>query len=129
MSVHACQAGQNLETARLSLSDAVISFLVSRADARELEKPLALTMTGARASAWYATRDAAWFTVTPDSGTGSGSVSVRVQPAGLDPGRYTGSISFHCSEAANSPQRVRISLTVTEPRRGSPSRPRGASRK
>ncbi len=132
MSVHACQAGQNIEAARLSLSDAVVSFLASTADGREFVKPLAVATTGARPYAWQATRDADWFTVAPASGSGNGVVSVRVRPSGLGPGLYTGSITFHCPEAVNSPQRARVSLTVIEPRRDQPpgrSRLSGASRK
>jgi len=117
MSIHACQAGQNIEAARLSLSDAVVSFLASSADSRAFEKPLAVATSGVRPYAWWVEKDAGWFSVTPASGLGSGVVSVRVRASGLDPGRYAGNLSVHCPEAVNSPQRVRVSLTVTEPRR------------
>ncbi len=122
MSVHACQAGQNIEAARLSLSAAVVSFLASSADGRTFEKPLAVKTSGTRPYAWSADKDAGWLSVDPASGSGNGVVSVRVRAAGLEPGRYTGNLTFRCPEAANSPQRVRVSLTVIDPRREGSSR-------
>ncbi|OGD20920.1 MAG: hypothetical protein A2W03_07345 [Candidatus Aminicenantes bacterium RBG_16_63_16] len=130
MNVHACQAGQNIDAARVSLSDAIVSFLASSADSREFEKPLSITTIGLRPCAWRVEKDAGWLSVTPASGSGNGVVSVRVRAAGLDPGRYTGNLTVYCPEAVNSPQRARVSLTVIEPRREGPparSRPKSAS--
>jgi len=130
MSVHACQAGQNIEAARISLSDAVVSFLASSADSRAFEKPLSITTMGLRPCAWRVEKDAGWLSVSPASGSGNVVVSVRVRAAGLEPGRYNGNLTVHCPEAVNSPQRVRVSLTVIEPRREGPparSRPKSAS--
>jgi hypothetical protein len=117
MNVLACQAGGNLETARLSLSDALVSFLASNADGRTFEKSLTVTTSGSRPYAWWVEKDAAWFDVSPSSGQGSGTVSVRVRAAGLAPGRYHGSLLVNCPDAVNSPQRVRVSFNVIEPRR------------
>jgi uncharacterized protein (DUF362 family) len=120
MNVHTCQAGVNLETARLSLSEAVISFLASSADSRTFEKTVTVTMTGSRPYAWRVESDAAWFAVSPTSGTGGASLAVRVRASGLPPGRYTGNLLVHCPDAVNSPQRVRVGFTVLEPRRDAP---------
>jgi Domain of unknown function (DUF362)/Viral BACON domain len=116
MRVHACQAGQNIEAARLSLSDAVVSFLASSGDGRASEKPLAVSTTGTRSYAWRVEKDAGWLSVVPASGSGNAVVTVRVRAAGLDPGRHIGNLTIYCPEAVNSPQRVKVSLTVIEPR-------------
>ncbi len=80
MNVHACPAGQNIEAARLSLSDAVVSFLASTADGREFVKPLAVATTGARPYAWQVTRDADWFSVRSGLRVGERR-GVRPRPA------------------------------------------------
>lgn len=128
MNVHTCQAGGNLEAARLGLSEAVISFMASSADSRTFEKTLAVTTSGSRPYAWRVEKDADWFAVAPSSGAGSGTVAVRARASGLLPGRYTGNLMVYCPDAFNSPQRVRVSFNVLEPRRdASPSRLRPKS--
>jgi hypothetical protein len=128
MNVLTCQAGGNLETAKLSLSDAVVSFLASNASGRTFAKSLTVTTSGSRPYAWWVEKDAAWFDVLPSSGRGSGTVTVRVRAAGLAPGRYHGNLLVSCPDAVNSPQRVRVSFNVIEPRRdASPERSRPKS--
>jgi hypothetical protein len=58
-----------------------------------------------------------WLTALPVNGTTPGSVSVSISPQGLAAGVYTGHVIFASSGAANLPQVVTVSLTVT----GSPS--------
>lgn len=53
-----------------------------------------------------------WLSATPASGTTSGSVSVSVNPVGLSPGTYNGSIAI-TGLATNSPFAVPVTLTVT----------------
>ena len=53
-----------------------------------------------------------WLSVTPTSGVTSASVSVSVNPAGLGPGVYNGSIAV-TGTGTNSPLAVPVSLTVT----------------
>jgi len=53
-----------------------------------------------------------WLSVSPASGTTSGSVSVSVNPVGLSPGTYNGSILVS-GLATNSPLSVPVTLTVT----------------
>jgi hypothetical protein len=116
MNVHACQAGQNIEATRIALSDAMVSFSASSANGRTLEKSLAISISGNRPYAWWIEKDAAWLSCLPSSGKGSGTVILRVQPAGLAPGRYTGTMTIHSPDAVNSPQQVLVKLNVLEPR-------------
>ena len=130
MSVHDCQAGSNIEAARLSLSAAVVSFVALSGDSRVVERSVALTMSSSRLYAWRAEKDADWLDIAPTAGTGGGRIVVRVRAAGLAPGRYFGGLTIFCSDAANSPQRVRVSFTVLEPRRTVPRdrfRPKAAA--
>jgi hypothetical protein len=54
-----------------------------------------------------------WLSVTPASGTTPGSLTVRVNPEGLATGNYTGTLTVSSAGAANSPQTVPVSLTVS----------------
>jgi hypothetical protein len=74
-------------------------------------------MSSSRPYAWRAEKDADWLDIAPAAGTGVGRIVVRVWAAGLAPGRYFGSLTVFCSDAANSPQRIRVSFTVLEPLR------------
>jgi len=56
-----------------------------------------------------------WLSVTPASGSGSGTLTVAVDPAGLATAAYTGTIEVSASGATNSPQTVTVTLSVTEP--------------
>jgi hypothetical protein len=56
-----------------------------------------------------------WLSVTPGSGATPASLSVSVNPAGLTPGTYTGSITIESPAASNGPQVAPVELTVTEP--------------
>jgi hypothetical protein len=58
-----------------------------------------------------------WLACSPSSGSGGGSIRVYADPAGLTPGKYTGHILIHCSEAANTPQVVSVVLNLLESRR------------
>jgi uncharacterized protein (TIGR03437 family) len=53
-----------------------------------------------------------WLAVNPGSGTTSGIVTISVNPAGLNPGAYSGSIAIS-GGATNSPLSVPVTLTVT----------------
>lgn len=59
---------------------------------------------------WTVTDDADWLDYSPASGTNSGMVSVWVEPAGLSPGTYTGTITVSSPPA--TPQTVTVKLVV-----------------
>lgn len=62
-----------------------------------------------------ATSSGNWLSVTPTSGTTPGTLSVSVNPAGLQPGSYQGSISVSSPGALNNPQTLNVTLTVATP--------------
>ena len=53
-----------------------------------------------------------WLSVSPSSGATPASLSVSVNPAGLNPGTYNGTITITAPGASNSPQAVSVGLTV-----------------
>jgi len=55
----------------------------------------------------------AWLWVAPASGTTPGALFVSVNPAGLNAGTYTGSISFTVTNSPSQAQRVPVTMVVT----------------
>jgi uncharacterized protein (TIGR03437 family) len=66
--------------------------------------PMAFTASGSGGN---------WLSVSPAGGTTPASLSVSVNPSGLSPGTYSGTITISAPGASNSPQTVSVSLAVT----------------
>jgi hypothetical protein len=84
---------------------------------------LLINNSGTGTLQWNIAADATWISLTPHSGTGPGIVSVIVNPSGLSPGTYSGTITVTAIGAINSPQDVRVDLTMYPA--GSSSLPKG----
>jgi len=67
---------------------------------------------------WTSSADVGWLTLDPGSGTGPGKVEVIVDPTGLAPGYYKGSINITDPDAVNSPLAVTVNLKVKEKSQG-----------
>ncbi len=61
---------------------------------------------------WTASPNQTWIGVAPSSGSGAGNVSVSVNPAGLTPSTYNGSVAFN---TAGGPASVSVTLIVSAP--------------
>ncbi|MBM3295267.1 MAG: BACON domain-containing protein [Candidatus Aminicenantes bacterium] len=62
---------------------------------------------------WTVADNRSWITAAPASGSGSGQISVTVDPSGLGPGAYTGVITVADPNAAEFPPKtITVSLTV-----------------
>jgi hypothetical protein len=68
--------------------------------------------SGAGLLNWTASGDKSWLSVTPSSGSGSGSIWVSANVNGLAAGSYSGQVNVSDGNAANSPQTVKVYLTV-----------------
>jgi N-acyl-D-amino-acid deacylase len=74
---------------------------------------LNLTSSGASIYAGTAAAaDAPWLRLDRNGGFTPAPIRVRVEPAGLAPGEYTGTINITSSEARNSPRTVRVAFRV-----------------
>jgi len=61
---------------------------------------------------WNASDNASWLTVTPASGTNTGTVTASIDASSLAPGTYNGAITVSDSNATNNPQTVNVLLKV-----------------
>ena len=100
----------------LTRNPSVLSFSAVQNGSSPTAQSLTVTNTGPGTLTWTASSNSAWLTLnnTPSaSGTNLGSVSVRVNPAGLSVGTHSGLITIVGTGAANSPQTVSVSFDVT----------------
>jgi hypothetical protein len=61
---------------------------------------------------WTVTEDASWLECSPETGIGSGEITVTIDASDLAPGNYTADVNIHAPKADNSPQTVRVKLHV-----------------
>ena len=61
---------------------------------------------------WTATDDAAWLTLSQESGTGPATITATASLQGLAPGTYGGTIVVSTPSEWNSPQVVQVTLKV-----------------
>lgn len=116
MAAHSVAAGEFLSNIRLSVSESGILFAAPASIPRMMEKPLAVSVSGANVLSWKIETDAPWLECSPSSGSGNATIAVRANSAGLNPGQHNGRLLIHCPGAANSPQSVSVKLTVRERR-------------
>ena len=71
-----------------------------------------LTNTGAGILNWKATPSVDWISVLPESGTGSGVLTISISRTDMSPGNYSGTIAITDPNASNSPQAINVGLNV-----------------
>ena len=76
--------------------------------------PVSGTATGLSFTA-QATSGSSWLSVSPASGITPANLNVTVNPAGLPPGTYTGTISLTGANGATGQAAVAVTLTVSPP--------------
>jgi hypothetical protein len=64
---------------------------------------------------WSVSDNATWLSLSPTSGTNSGTVTVSVNIAGLTAGTYNATITITAPGATNSPVYIPVTLIVTPP--------------
>ncbi|MHC5021014.1 MAG: Ig-like domain-containing protein [Planctomycetota bacterium] len=99
---------------RIHLSESVLSLNSVEASATTLSQPVTISQSGTGTANWTATASAAWLSTTPASGSGQTVVSIDADTTGLDPGVYVEPVLFTAPGAANAPQAVTVTLTITE---------------
>jgi Viral BACON domain len=96
----------------LMISPTSLAFSYTQGGTAPAAKTLSVSSSGTALSYMVAASGGTWL-MAIGSGTTSGSVSVSVNPAGLNAGAYNGSVTVTSATASNSPQTVPVTLTVT----------------
>lgn len=96
----------------LALSKNTLNFGTTTSGTPAVSQDFTISNTASGILDWTVTDDRNWLLCNPSSGTGPGTVTVTVDPAGLSAGVYTGTITVSDPNASNSPQTVPVTLTV-----------------
>ncbi|MCP5102716.1 MAG: BACON domain-containing protein, partial [bacterium] len=97
----------------ISLSRTTINFAVLAGSTTAQTNTFSISNSGTGTLNWSVSDNAAWLSASPASGTGSGVVTVTMDPSGVSSGSYTGTVTVSSSNASNSPQTVTVDLTVS----------------
>ncbi|MFA5066394.1 MAG: polysaccharide deacetylase family protein, partial [Dehalococcoidia bacterium] len=99
----------------IAFSPAGLTFSGTQGGGNPASQSLSITNSGGGTLTWTASSDAAWLTLSPDSGTAPGTVTVSADTTGLSADTYNGTITITSAGATNTPQAVPVTLTVQAP--------------
>src|SRR5690606_22006127 len=102
----------NVTSASLSASPSQLSFTHVAGAAAPAAKTIQVS-SAAASDFTVGVSGGGWLSANPASGTTPASVSVSVDPSGLAPGVYNGSVTISPQAAGPAPQVVAVSLTVS----------------
>lgn len=101
---------------KISITPQALNFNARIADVQGHQK-LYITNSGGGTLKFSSTTNAKWISLTPAQGSVSKdqkSIKVAIDSSGLAAGTHRGEIRFIDSAAANSPQKVKVTLTVSD---------------
>jgi hypothetical protein len=97
--------------AALSVSPETLEFTYKVGDTNPSSQTITVELDGT--TTWTAEEDIEWLDIAPSTGQGDISfVTVSVDPAGLETGDHTGTITVSAPDADGSPATVTVTLTV-----------------
>ena len=99
----------------LSVTPSSLSDNAQQGDTAKKTKTLNVTNTGGGTLSWTATPDTTWLSAVPGGGTGAGSITVTLNPAGLASGTHTGHVTVTSVGATGSPAQITVTFTITPP--------------
>jgi uncharacterized protein (TIGR03437 family) len=101
--------------ANLTVNQNILDFTYRTDGPAPASQPVQVGSTGS-ALGFSASTNASWIRVSPASGTTTATVQIGVEPAGLNPGNHTGTVTFTSTGgAATSTQTVTVNLRISSP--------------
>jgi Domain of unknown function (DUF4082)/Concanavalin A-like lectin/glucanases superfamily/Fibronectin type III domain/Viral BACON domain/Bacterial Ig domain len=99
----------------LSVSPSSLAFSATAGGADPAAKTLSVTNAGGGTMNWTASESASWLSVSPASGTNTGTITVTPSITGLAAGTYTTDVTVTATGAGGSPKTIPVTLTVDPP--------------
>jgi hypothetical protein len=99
----------------LSVSPSSLSFSATAGGSSPAAKTLSVSNGGGGSMDWTASESASWLSVSPTSGTNSGTITVTPSISGLAAGTYTTDVTVTATGATGSPKTIPVTLTVDPP--------------
>jgi hypothetical protein len=98
-----------------------LTFVTTQGGANPTPQSINITNIGKGTLNWSASEAASWLSLTPTSGstTGTNTMQASVNAAGLTANTYTTTITLTDPAASNGPQQVPVTLIITAPQSGS----------
>ncbi len=100
----------------IALSSSSLSFGTQQGAPNPPNQTVTISNSGGGTLSWTATASTqsggSWLNVSPASGTGTGTLAVSANIAGLVAGTYQGAIQVAASGASNTPQTINVTLVV-----------------
>ncbi len=109
----------------ITLGTSQLSFGAVQGSSVTPAQTVSVVNSGGAPQSWTVSDNQSWLSATPASGSGSGRISVTVDPSGLGLGTYSGIISVSDPNASGyMPKTIAVSLNIYAP--GASSGPIGA---
>jgi len=102
--------GQAVEEPEIGLDATSFTFDAVEGEGNPDDQILNISNIGSGDLNWTVEDDAEWLTLSPESGTNDGAVTLSVDVTGLSPNQYTASITVSDPNATNDPQTVNVTL-------------------
>ena len=103
----------------IAMSSPFLSFTATQGGASPASQPVTISNSGGGILNWTATASTSsggnWLSVSPTAGSGTGTVTVAANIAGLAAATYIGSIQVAAVGATNTPQTISVTLTIISP--------------
>ena len=106
-------SGGSTTSPTIGYSPTSLSFAGTVGGTNPAGKAISISNTGGGTLSWTVSDSAGWLSVSPASGTNTGSVTASANLSGLAAGTYNGTITVSASGATNSPKTIPVSLTVS----------------
>ncbi len=97
----------------ISVSPTIFTFTAQEGGTNPASQTLYISNSGSGTMNWSVSESETWLTLSPASGSNSGSVTLSVDTAGLTAGTYSAQITVAAPGASNTPRYVTVNLTVT----------------
>jgi hypothetical protein len=102
------------EPPRLSVSPDPPSFSFEMKAGEIDSRDFTISNAGGGTLTWSVSADQRWISVNPQRGTNSGTVTIDIDTAGLNPGNYKGTITVS-SNGGNKEGRISLNILTPEP--------------
>ena len=96
----------------ISFSPTSFTFTATQGGANPSTQTLNISNSGGGTLNWYLSNTQTWLSLSPTSGTYSGSSTLSVNIAGMSAGTYNDNVYIAATGATNTPQTVPITLTI-----------------
>ncbi len=99
---------------KIAYSPALFTFTGAAGGVNPADQTLSISNSQGGTLNWYVSSGASWLTLSPTSGTQSGTVTLSVNTASLAAGSYAANITIE-GNAVNNPVTVPVTLDITVP--------------